>query len=93
MVAKKSNYINTELDWAEEQLSTWKLYIDEHPLNTLGDRQKGKSVITIEQQGKFIQETMKNFLSLLEVVNKLREVEDSKKQARGKSSVPPRMQE
>ena len=102
MVAKKSSYVNTELDWAEEQLSTWKQYVDANPMHTLTDRIEWRPtktgtmpmvIASIEQQGKFIQETMKNFLSLLEVVNKLREVEDSKKQARGKSSVPPRMQE
>lgn len=89
---KKSNYINAELDWATTQLESWQKYVEDHPLHTMTDRQKGKTVITIEAQGKFIQETMKNYLALLEVVSKLREVEDTKKSARGKSSVPPRMQ-
>ena len=48
-------------------------------------------VATIEAQGKFVQETMKNYLSLLEVVDDLRNKEEAKKQARGKEEVPHRM--
>ena len=48
-------------------------------------------IASIEAQGKFIQETMKNYLSLLEVVDKLRTQEEAKKEARGSGSVPERM--
>jgi len=101
MAIKKSSYVNTELDWAEEQLSTWKAYVDANPLHQLTDRIEWKPtakggmlpmvIASIEQQGRFIQDTMKNYLSLLEVVDKLREKEEAKKEARGGSSVPPRM--
>lgn len=83
----KEAFITAELDWAEEQLSTWRAYIDEHPLHTLTDRieirvtAKGSYpmvVSTVESQGKFIQDTMKNYLALLEVVDKLRERESEK---------------
>jgi len=40
-------------------------------------------IASIESQGKFIQETMKNYLALLEVVDKLREKEESKVEVRG----------
>ena len=40
-------------------------------------------IASIESQGKFIQETMKNYLALLEVVDKLREKEESKIEIRG----------
>ena len=33
MALKKTTYINTELDWAEEQLSLWKQYVDANPLH------------------------------------------------------------
>jgi hypothetical protein len=102
MATKKNNYITAELDWSEKQLESWKAYVDEHPLHTMTDRIEWKPtarggmlpmvIASIEQQGKFIQETMKNYLSLLEIVNNLREKEESKKEARGSSSVPPRMQ-
>ena len=102
-MAKKTTFINAELEWAEEQLHTWKEYIDAHPLHELKDRIEWKVmakggtlpmvIASIEQQGKFIQETMKNYLSLLEVVDKLREKEDAKKEARGNSEVPHRMRD
>jgi len=63
---KKGIFINAELDWAEQQLQSWKAYVDANPL-----------------QGKFIQETMKNYLALLEVVEKLREKEEAKVEVRG----------
>jgi len=49
-------------------------------------------IASIEQQGKFLQETMKNYLALLEVVDTLREKENAVKVARGQSVVPHRMQ-
>jgi hypothetical protein len=97
----KGIYITTELQWAEEQLSSWKAYIDSHPLHTMTDRIEWKPtargglipmvIASIEAQGKFIQETMKNYLALLEVVDRLREQEESKKEARGSGIVPHRM--
>jgi hypothetical protein len=100
-MAKRNTYINAELEWAEEQLSTWKSYIDANPLHTLKDRiewkptAKGGSmpmvIASIESQGKFIQDTMKNYLSLLETVDSLRQKEEAKKEARGRGSVPHRM--
>lgn len=102
MAKKANNYISTELDFAEAQLAQWKDYVVNNPLPELKDRVEMKQtktggvipmvVSTIEQQGKFIQDTMKNYLSLLEVVNNLREKEEAKKEARGKGEVPTRMQ-
>ena len=92
--AKKTTYINTELDWAEEQLKSWRAYVDANPMHELKDRIEWKPtakggmlpmvIASIESQGKFIQETMKNYLALLEVVDKLRSVEESKVEVRGK---------
>lgn len=100
-MAKKTTFINTELEWAEQQLSSWKAYVDANPLHELKDRIEWKPtskggmlpmvIASIENQGKFIQDTMKNYLSLLEVVDKLREKEEAKKEARGSASVPDRM--
>src|SRR3990172_483949 len=98
MAKKQNNYISTELDWAEEQLASWKQYVDKNPLHELKDRIEWKPtakggmlpmvIASIESQGKFIQDTMKNYLSLLEVVEKLREKEEQKKiEARGKGEV------
>lgn len=101
MATKKNSFITEDLDWAENQLYAWKTYVDDMPLNEIKDRfaykeTKGGGIIpmcvaTVEAQGKFIQETMKNFLMLLEVVNRLREQEESKKEAKGGSNIPARM--
>ena len=90
----KTTYINAELDWAEQQLQSWKAYVDAHPLHELKDRIEWKPtakggmlpmvIASIEAQGKFIQETMKNYLALLEVVDKLRKAEEAKIEVRGK---------
>lgn len=97
MAKKQNNYISAELEWSEKQLKTWKAYVDNNPLNELKDRIELKPtsrggtipmvIASIEQQGKFIQETMKNYLSLLEVVDKLREKEEAKIESRGKGEV------
>jgi len=88
MAVKKNTYINTELDWAEAQLTSWKAYVDANPLHELKDRIEWKPtakggllpmvIASIENQGKFVQETMKNYLALLEQVDKLREKEEAK---------------
>lgn len=93
----KTTYINTELEWAEEQLKSWKAYVDKNPIHELKDRIEWKPtarggllpmvIASIEAQGKFIQETMKNYLALLEVVDKLREKEETKIEARGKGEI------
>ena len=74
MAVKKTTYINAELEWAEEQLVQWKAYVDANPLPSLKDRIEYKQtanggqipmvVASIESQGKFIQDTMKNYLAL-----------------------------
>jgi len=99
---KAKTYISMELDWAEQQLTSWKEYVDANPLHRLEDRVKNKEtktggsipmvVASIESQGKFVQDTMKNYLALLEQVEKLREKEEIKKEARGSGTVPARMQ-
>jgi len=101
MATKKNSFITDDLDWAEAQLSSWKEYIDTNPLHTLKDRIEWKPtsrggsiplvIASVEQQGKFLQETMKNYLQLLEVVDRLREKEELKKEARADSNIPERM--
>lgn len=91
------NYITEELEWAENQLLTWKQYVDNNPLHELKDRVEWKPtakggtmpmvIASIEQQGKFIQDTMKNYLALLEIVDRLREKEEAKIQLRGDSEM------
>jgi len=97
MALNRTTYINTELEWAEQQLSSWKQYVDANPMHELKDRIEWKPtakggmlpmvIASIEAQGKFIQETMRNYLALLEVVDKLREKEEAKVEIRGKGEL------
>src|SRR5688572_3493222 len=99
---KQNTYINTELDWAEAQLVTWKKYIDANPVHELKDRVEFKPtarggvipmvIASIEQQLKAISDLMKNYLTLLEVVDKLREKEEKKLETRGDTEVNRMMQ-
>jgi len=100
MAVKKDTYVGAELDWAEQQLETWKEYVDAHPLATLKDRLSYKTtsnggsvpmvVSSIENQGKFIQETMKNYLALTKEVDAMRKIaEEKKNQVRGNQELSP----
>lgn len=91
--AKANTYINVDLDWAEERLATWKEYIDKNPIHELKDRIEWKPtarggampmvIASIEQQIKAISDLMKNYLTMLEVVDKLREVEAKRIEMKG----------
>ena len=101
MALNKTTYVEIELEWAENQLVSWKAYVDANPLHELKDRIEWKPtakggmlpmvIASIEAQGKFVQETMKNYLALLKEVDAMREKEVAKKEARGKGPVPNRM--
>lgn len=99
-VAKKNIYVEAELEWAEKQLLEWKDYIDARPLASLRDREGQKTTMkggiipyvisSIEQQGKFLQDTMEKYLKLLGEVNKMRTLEEEKKiKARGIDNLSP----
>lgn len=100
MAVKKSVYVEAELEWAETQLQQWKDYVDAKPLATLTDRLGNKPtknggmmpyiISSIEQQGKFLQDTMEKYLKLLSEVNKMRTLEEEKKiKARGIDNLSP----
>ena len=99
-VAAKKLYTSIELEWAEKQLVEWKEYIDAHPLATLTDRVGNKPtrnggmipfvISSIEQQGKFIQDTLQKYLALLKEVDNMRALEEEKKiKARGIADLSP----
>lgn len=96
----KKVYINAELEWAEQQLQSWKSYIDSNPIHELTERvvykpsaKGGQMPVvaeTVGQQIKTITELMAKYLSLLAVVNDLREKEEQKKiQSRGNLNLSP----
>lgn len=100
MATTKKTYSGVELEWAEKQLEEWKEYVDKHPLASLVDRIGNKPTLkggmipyvisSIEQQGKFIQETMQKYLLLLKEVDNMRSLEEEKKiKARGVETLSP----
>ena len=83
MAVKKQTYVSAELEWAEAKLQEWRAYIDKNPIAELKDRIEWKPtakggampmvVASIESQIKSLRDTMKEYLALLETVDKLRE--------------------
>jgi hypothetical protein len=101
MATKKQTYVSAELEWAESKLGEWRDYIDANPINTLKDRIEWKPtskggtmpmvIASIESQIKSLRDTMKEYLALLEVVDKLREKEEQKAEARGSQEINGKM--
>jgi hypothetical protein len=101
MASKKQTYVSAELEWAEEKLAEWRSYIDGNPINTLKDRIEWKPtakggtmpmvIASIESQIKSLRDTMKEYLALLDVVDKLREKEEAKQEARGSQEINGKM--
>jgi hypothetical protein len=102
MATKKNSYISAELELAEEQLARWKQYLLDNPYNEVEDRKelmKTKNggayyavVQTKEAIQKSLRDTMKEYLAMCEVVEKLREKEAAaQKEVRGGGDVPHRM--
>lgn len=101
-MATKNKFITIELEFAEAQLNTWKAYVEKTPFETLVDRVVWKETknggampmvaATIESQQKNLRDTMKDYLSLLEVVDRLRQAEAKKAiETRGGIEIPDMM--
>jgi hypothetical protein len=102
MAIKKQTYINAELEWAEQKLLEWKQYVDDNPFQNMKDRIEWKPtakggmipmvIASIESQIKCVRDTMKEYLVLLEQVEKMRQAEESKKKdVKGGADRPSRM--
>ena len=100
-MAKQIPYISAELEWAETKLKEWREYVDTNPIASLKDRiewkptSKGGSIPMViaskEAQIKSLRDTMKEYLALLEVVDRLRQREAEKAEARGGKAVTGKM--
>ena len=103
MASKKQSYISAELEWAEQRLTEWRAYIDNNPINGLKDRIQWKPtakggtmpmvIASQESQIKSLRDTMKEYLALLEVVDRLREKEEQKAEARGSQEINGKMKQ
>jgi hypothetical protein len=101
MANKRQTYVSAELEWAESKLAEWRDYVDKNPISELKDRIEWKPtskggaipmvIASIESQIKSLRDTMKEYLSLLEVVDKLREKEEAKQEARGSQEINGKM--
>jgi len=101
MANKRQTYVSAELEWAESKLAEWRDYVDKNPIAELKDRIEWKPtskggaipmvIASIESQIKSLRDTMKEYLSLLEVVDKLREKEEAKLEARGSQEINGKM--
>jgi len=91
------NYINLELDTLEQRLQELKEYLNDNPAHKVSDRWgtkliKGEEVDYVIQTKenilKCVRESMKDYASLLDQINKLREVEEQKIKTRGDKEIP-----
>lgn len=87
-MAVKNKFTNVELDWAEKQIKSWMIFVEANPFDTMQDRTKLRPtknggtmlevVATIEAQQKSVREIIKDYLLLLEIVERLRTEEAAK---------------
>lgn len=96
-VKKKETYIDYELNYLEKKLKELKKYIDARPFDQLEDRINYKAtknggvvqtvVADIEYQRKDLTAALKDYADMLQTINRLREAEVAKIEARGKGEV------
>lgn len=100
MAAKKTNYIEMELEWLEKKANELREYCDANPITGLEARVMYKEtrgggvmpmvVETIGQQIKTIRDTLQDYIKIIEAIDKLREKEETKKIAtRGDQELSP----
>lgn len=93
MATKKINLIQYELDFLEMKLQELKEYIESNPFSSLQDRMayketKAGGVIPIciankEAQRKDLTQALKDYVEILQSVDKLRTAEEAKVEVRG----------
>lgn len=103
MATKKNSYVDFELDWLQEKADQLKTYVDNNPFHELSDRLAWKStanggqmplvVATIEAQIKSLTQALKDYAQIIEVIDKLREKEEQKAEARGSQEINGKMKQ
>lgn len=97
MATKKVNLIQYELEFLETKLQELKDYIEANPFSSLQDRMayketKNGGVIPIciankEAQRKDLTQALKDYVEILQSVDKLRATEEAKVELRGNSDM------
>ena len=93
MASNKNKFTNIEIELAETQLTVYKQWLLDNPYDSFKDRVQFKVnektgntlpivVSTIESQQKNHRDTMKDYLQLLEVIEKLRQAESKREELR-----------
>lgn len=92
MSISKNKYITADLDFAESKIENLKKWLEDNPYDAFQDRIAWKEtkgggtlpivVASIEARQKNWRETAKEYLALLEVVNRLRTAEKAKEEMR-----------
>jgi len=80
MATKKTNnsYIGMELEWLEKKAKEIREYCNQ-PIHKLSDRLiGGKVVAKKEDQIKSVRETLKDYILIVEALDRLREKEEAK---------------
>ena len=93
MAVKKNSYVDFELEWLQEKADQLKTYVDNNPFHELVDRLAWKSLVvaTIEAQIKSLTQALKDYAQIIEVIDKLREKEEQKAEARGSQEINGKM--
>ncbi len=97
MPTKKNNYIGEDLDWLEAKAEEIKTFIDNTSYSGIEDRivdlqtamggSNEKVAATKEAIQKSYREALKEYASIIEVINNLREKEAAKIETRGKQEL------
>lgn len=100
---KKNSYIEEELAWLEKKAVQIKSYVDNPPITGLTDRIERldtstgtteKVTATVEAQLKSKREALKDYILIIEAIDKLRGQEENKQAAaKGGNEIPYRMRE
>lgn len=80
MATKKTNnsYIDMELEWLEKKSTEIREYCDQ-PIHRITDRISGQRVIAKKEDIiKSIRETLKDYILIIEAIDRLREKEEAK---------------
>lgn len=88
MTTKRNSFINIDLDFAEEQLAKWKQWLLDNPYDKIEDRKEmqktktGGAFLAVVQTKEAIQkvhrDTLKDYLAMCDVLEKLRQAEETK---------------
>lgn len=90
MATKKSNnYIELELEWLDKKAAEIREYCRQ-PIHKVVDRKDGDKVISKKEEIiRSMRETLKDYIQIIEALDRLREKETAKQEVRGDQELSP----